>query len=240
MRRCCAFSTSSSAWELPTNGTAIAVAADDRPDRRVDPDLQTAINNAIAKGVKHLKKAQAADGSWSGKMDESAGGLKKPPYGGLTALALYALGASGVGSDDLAIQRGLEWVKANPEHRSVAVDIDQRVLDWGHQRHIAPLSAEQQSRIALVADDVREVDAQADVLMAMNFTGHPGLSFRSGLDKSPTRTISFVPANPEGPAYTITQNVSLHGRLFEEGRMLAVARALEERLDVWHHRPPVD
>ena len=78
-----------------------------------------------------------------------------------------------------------------------------------------------------------------ELLMVMNFTGHPGLSFRAGLDKSPTRTISFVPIDPNGPTHTITQNVSFHGRLFEEGKMLAVARAMEEHLNVWRHRPPV-
>ncbi len=79
-----------------------------------------------------------------------------------------------------------------------------------------------------------------ELLLAMNFTGHPGVSFRAGLDRSPTRSIAFVPFNPTGPKHTITQNVSFHGRLFEEGKMLAVARAMEKSLDVWRHRPPVD
>jgi hypothetical protein len=37
----------------------------------------------------------------------------------------------------------------------------------------------------------------------------------------------------------VTSNISLHGRLYEEGKMLALARALEEKLDVWHIRPPI-
>jgi hypothetical protein len=33
--------------------------------------------------------------------------------------------------------------------------------------------------------------------------------------------------------------VAFHGRLFEEGTMLAVARALESKLGVWQRRPPI-
>jgi Asp-tRNA(Asn)/Glu-tRNA(Gln) amidotransferase A subunit family amidase len=76
-----------------------------------------------------------------------------------------------------------------------------------------------------------------DLLLRTNFTGHPGLSMRAGLAKSPTRGIGPVPANPNGEPKTITQNVAFHGRLFEEGKMVAVARRLEERLGVDHHHP---
>ena len=94
---------------------AFVRAGDDRPVRAVDdPELQAAIDAAIDRGVRHLKKAQAADGSWSYHMDKSAGGLKEQPNGAMTALALYALSASGVPADDLAIQRGVEWVRKYP------------------------------------------------------------------------------------------------------------------------------
>ena len=94
---------------------ALAPAGDDRPRRDLDdPELQEAINRAIARGMGHLKRAQAPDGSWSGRMDKSANWLKGAPNGGLTALALYALSASGLPADDLAIQRGVEWVRMVP------------------------------------------------------------------------------------------------------------------------------
>jgi Asp-tRNA(Asn)/Glu-tRNA(Gln) amidotransferase A subunit family amidase len=78
-----------------------------------------------------------------------------------------------------------------------------------------------------------------ELLMATNFTGHPGLSMRAGFTESPTRGIGPTPTNPSGPKQRITQNVAFHGRLFEEGRMLAVARALEARLAVAGERPPI-
>ena len=77
-----------------------------------------------------------------------------------------------------------------------------------------------------------------DLFLVTNFTGHPGLTLRAGLDQSPTRAISPVPIDLNGPKKTITQNVAFHGRLFEEGKILALGRALEAKLNVWHHRPP--
>ena len=77
-----------------------------------------------------------------------------------------------------------------------------------------------------------------DLLVATNFTGHPGITLRAGLDRSPTRSQGFVPDNPSGEMHTITQNVAFHGRLFEEGKILALAHALEAKLGVGHHRPP--
>ena len=78
-----------------------------------------------------------------------------------------------------------------------------------------------------------------ELLMAMNYTGHPGITLRAGLDQSPTRSAGPVPDDPQGEPHTITRNVAFHGRLFEEGKILALARALEERLGVYHHRPPI-
>ena len=78
-----------------------------------------------------------------------------------------------------------------------------------------------------------------ELLMAMNFTGHPGISLRAGLDRSPTRSAGPIPDDPQGEPHTITRNVAFHGGLFEEGKILALARALEERLGVHGHRPPI-
>ncbi|WP_129778318.1 amidase [Peristeroidobacter soli] len=77
----------------------------------------------------------------------------------------------------------------------------------------------------------------------MNFTGHPGLTLRAGFAQSPSRARSienfFAPADSKGSRHTITRNVTFHGRLFEEGRMIALARILEARLGVQARRPPV-
>src|SRR3546814_19541818 len=71
----------------------------------------------------------------------------------------------------------------------------------------------------------------------LNFSGHPGLTFRSGFSEIATRDLDSTPIDPKGPTHRVTSNISLHGRLYEEGKMLAVARTLEKKLDVWHLRP---
>jgi Asp-tRNA(Asn)/Glu-tRNA(Gln) amidotransferase A subunit family amidase len=81
-----------------------------------------------------------------------------------------------------------------------------------------------------------------DLFMIANFTGHPGLTLRAGFVESPSRSADdnfFGPADPHGPVHTVTRNVAFHGRLFEEGTMLALASALESKLGVWQRRPPV-
>jgi hypothetical protein len=94
---------------------SVVLAEDDRPQRRVaDPALQKKINTAIDKGVAFLKREQEPDGNWSphnpgyqyqkGKLAFEAG---------LTALATYALAASGVGSGDASIKRALRWMETD-------------------------------------------------------------------------------------------------------------------------------
>jgi Asp-tRNA(Asn)/Glu-tRNA(Gln) amidotransferase A subunit family amidase len=81
-----------------------------------------------------------------------------------------------------------------------------------------------------------------DLFMTANFTGHPGLTLRAGFVESPSRSSDakfLAPADPHGPLHTVTRNVTFHGRLFEEGTMLAIGRALESKLGVWQRRPPV-
>ncbi len=64
-----------------------------------------------------------------------------------------------------------QWVRVNPEHRSVAVDIDADVLGWGRQHHVAALSAEQKGRVKLVNDDVLTAETEAsDLTIAFNFS----------------------------------------------------------------------
>lgn len=77
-----------------------------------------------------------------------------------------------------------------------------------------------------------------ELLLAMNYTGHPGLSMRAGFIESPTRgLVPAVPLDPSAPKHRVTQNVAFHGRLYEEGKMIAVARALEAKLGVAGDRP---
>lgn len=91
---------------------ALARAEDDRPNRRVsDPKLQTEINKAIDAGVAYLKRVQAKDGSWPFVTDGGKSPQGEHYDGGITALALYAMAASRVPSDDPSIVHGLRWTQ---------------------------------------------------------------------------------------------------------------------------------
>ena len=92
----------------------VAAAEDDRVAIRVkDKALQQQIHGAIDRGVAYLKSIQNPAGSWGRGATEKE--LKKQAdlshTGGYTALALYALAASGVPKDDPAIVRGLRWTE---------------------------------------------------------------------------------------------------------------------------------
>src|SRR3546814_9653968 len=54
-----------------------------------------------------------------------------------------------------------------------------------------------------------------DLLLVMNFTGRPGLTFRSGFSEIATRDLDSTPIDPKGPTHRVTSNISLHGRLYE-------------------------
>jgi len=80
------------------------------------------------------------------------------------------------------------------------------------------------------------------MLLITNFTGHPSLCMPSGLIHVPTRppvslSRNEAETNP-GPAVPVPHSISLWGKLFEEGKMLALAEALEAKLG-FTSRPPV-
>jgi hypothetical protein len=52
-------------------------------------------------------------------------------------------------------------------------------------------------------------------------------------------SIQTIQTEPNGPKHRVTANGSLHGRLFEEGKILSLANAIERRLKVWDQRPPI-
>lgn len=79
-----------------------------------------------------------------------------------------------------------------------------------------------------------------ELLVAASFVGVPGVSFRCGFRETATRGLGTVPLDAAAVEHRVTTNVSLHGRLFEEGKLLALSRAIEEALNVWHERPPIE
>ncbi|HEX7030581.1 MAG TPA: class I SAM-dependent methyltransferase [Gammaproteobacteria bacterium] len=64
-----------------------------------------------------------------------------------------------------------EWAKRDPDNRSIGVDLDEEVLEWGRRRHWAALAADEQARVKLVHGDVLNTDTgPADITVAMNFS----------------------------------------------------------------------
>lgn len=74
------------------------------------------------------------------------------------------------------------------------------------------------------------------MLLASNFTGHPCLHLRAGFLELATRPpASVATVKPEaetGLKSRVPQGISLWGRLFEEGKLLALGLALEAALGV--------
>ena len=63
------------------------------------------------------------------------------------------------------------WVELKKHHRAIGVDIHGPTLDWGRARHVDSMTPDEQSRISLIEDDVRNVTSpKADVLCALNFS----------------------------------------------------------------------
>ncbi len=98
----------------------------------------------------------------------------------------------------------------------------------------------------------RDVDAMVGpplagpMLIITNYTGHPCLVLRSGFRQSETRSaLSLARARLDqgdavkGPTHTVPHAVCLWGRLFEEGTIVRLGRALESAFGVAHRRPPV-
>lgn len=64
-----------------------------------------------------------------------------------------------------------EWVRGGPRRRSIGVDLDGAVLDWGRERNLDRLTSGQKERVNLIQGDVSTVrTAQVDMVGAFNFS----------------------------------------------------------------------
>tara|TARA_R110002072_G_scaffold55782_3_gene144998 strand:- start:3879 stop:5648 length:1770 start_codon:yes stop_codon:yes gene_type:complete len=75
------------------------------------------------------------------------------------------------------------------------------------------------------------------MLVITNYTGHPCLAVRSGYTQQPTRTIFGGAAGDSSTTYRVPHVTSLWAPLFEEGNLLALGRAIEDRLGIVDDRP---
>ncbi|MDZ7645656.1 MAG: amidase [Woeseiaceae bacterium] len=102
----------------------------------------------------------------------------------------------------------------------------------------------------IVMQDMQEFFSQVDVvfgpsfgtpmLTVTNFTGQPSLTIRAGFEELTPRSLFGHPENDTDPTlYRVPRSVSLWSNLFQEGKLVAVGRALEARLGVVDERPPL-
>jgi Asp-tRNA(Asn)/Glu-tRNA(Gln) amidotransferase A subunit family amidase len=122
---------------------------------------------------------------------------------------------------------------------------------WRQAHFFSAVTDRQVQRLRrLVMQEMHKIFTDVDILLdapygsnelgfIMNFTGQPGLSLRVGVIQSASRGMAEAGAASGGPLHTITQNLTFHGRLYEEGTLLALGRALEARMSIWKARPPV-
>jgi len=76
-----------------------------------------------------------------------------------------------------------EWVRRDPLHYAIGIDMDAEVLDWGELNNLAQLGEEQRSRITLLQENVLDASPQlADIVLAMNFSYYLFLSREDMLD----------------------------------------------------------
>ncbi|MCX7807733.1 MAG: class I SAM-dependent methyltransferase [Deltaproteobacteria bacterium] len=63
------------------------------------------------------------------------------------------------------------WILFHSANRSVGIDIDRRVLEWGYIHHVALLPERLRSRISLLHQDVRvSMPPEFDVICALNYS----------------------------------------------------------------------
>ena len=95
----------------------------------------------------------------------------------------------------------------------------------------------------MMADRFESLDAiigpnfAGAMLLITNYTGHPQLAFRSGFADQPTRTVFGEAADESGDTFFVPHASSLWAPLFDEGVIVALGAALEQRLGVAAQRP---
>lgn len=98
---------------------------------------------------------------------------------------------------------------------------------------------EEMDRIFDEVDALIAPNFAAGLLLITNYTGHPQLAIKSGFNQQRTRSIFGAPDNADESLHRVPQTTSLWAPLFEEGRLIALGRQIEQRLGVAQERPPL-
>jgi ubiquinone/menaquinone biosynthesis C-methylase UbiE len=93
--------------------------------------------------------------------------LFKTIYKDLTGKKLTTLGEDFCGTFAISC----EWVRLNPKHKSIAVDLSDEPINYGKKHYLAKLSPDEQSRIQVMNSNVLNPKLpKADCIAAMNFS----------------------------------------------------------------------
>lgn len=64
-----------------------------------------------------------------------------------------------------------EWVKLNPQHRAISVDLDPEPMSYGREHYLSQLKPDQIKRVQLIEGNVLDSSLpKADIVLAMNFS----------------------------------------------------------------------
>lgn len=64
-----------------------------------------------------------------------------------------------------------EWIKLNPRHEAIGIDLDPEPMTYGRQNYLSILKPDQQRRMRLIEGNVLAPNLpKADILVAMNFS----------------------------------------------------------------------
>ncbi|MCH8522605.1 amidase [Glycocaulis sp.] len=97
--------------------------------------------------------------------------------------------------------------------------------------------------MAMMAERMDGLDAvmgpnfAGNMLLITNYTGHPQLALRAGFESQRTRTIFGAPADDSEETFQVPYATSLWAPLFEEGTLVSLGHAIEQRLGVAGTRP---
>ena len=141
--------------------------------------------------------------------------------------------------DELTWQEAAAWPNTFRRARFLSA-VDHIQLDRLRRRVMLDLDAAFQDVDAMIGPALA-----GPMLIITNFTGHPCLVMRCGFRRSETRAPLLLARAPAGqgetatePTHTVPHAICLWGRLFDEGTMLRLGRALEPVFAVHERRPP--
>ena len=165
------------------------------------------------------------------------------PYGSLNTI-LFAEAAAAF--EELTLGGGLEQLQMQVPDAWPNIFRQSRFLsavDFVQTDRLRRKVAVEMARLFSQVDLLLVPSLRDEMLTISNFTGHPSLTFRAGFVEVAQARSDWAP-DPRRPLPTfnpprrVPHGVTLIGRLFDEGTLVQVGRAMEAALGVSAERPP--